>query len=107
MTRCDKCGVDVPNWLNLCAKCATPAPREAGKVPPPSGLAVGYVPPALAARPPVDLDALLTGWRAMVAGARADGPIAGDEIGHEARWTAVELCADELGRALSRARGEG
>lgn len=45
---------------------------------------------------PSRLRALLKQWRAMVANAFAEGPIPGDETGHMSRWTAVEMCADEL-----------
>lgn len=43
---------------------------------------------------------LVTQWRSMVALANAETPIPGDETGHIARWTAVEMCADELKRVL-------
>jgi len=47
------------------------------------------------------VQALVRQWRQMTANANADGPIAGDEIGHPSRWTAVEMCADELDRMLA------
>lgn len=46
---------------------------------------------------------IIAQWRAMVQAAFEEGPIAGDEIGHMARWTAVEMCADDLA-ALLRGR---
>ncbi len=52
---------------------------------------------------PVDaVVALLAQWREMHKQAEAEGPIVGDEIGHPSRWTAVEMCADELEAALAR-----
>jgi len=39
---------------------------------------------------------LVADWREMVKNANAEGPSPHDEIGHAARWTAVEMCADEL-----------
>jgi hypothetical protein len=42
------------------------------------------------------LQALIGQWRAMAKAAFEEGPIPHDEAGHVARWTAVELCADEL-----------
>lgn len=53
------------------------------------------------------LIALLAQWRGMVANAFAEGPIHGDEAGHIARWTAVEMCADELEAFLSQHRLAG
>lgn len=49
---------------------------------------------------------LIANWRAMYAGAFAEGPVPGDEAGHVGRWTAVELCADDLERALFTAVGQ-
>jgi hypothetical protein len=51
--------------------------------------------------PPEPLAELLSMWRQMIAKALAKGPIEYDEIGHASRWTAVEMCADELERAHS------
>jgi hypothetical protein len=53
--------------------------------------------------PPEPLAELLSMWRQMIAKALAKGPIEYDEIGHASRWTAVEMCADELERAIRAA----
>jgi prepilin-type processing-associated H-X9-DG protein len=55
--------------------------------------------------PPATLEALrelVEQWRGMLKIARSRRPVSGDEIGHESRWSAVEMCADELDAALGR-----
>ena len=44
--------------------------------------------------------ALVEQWRSMAANAFREGPIPNDEVGHCSRWTAVEMCADELAALL-------
>ncbi len=55
-----------------------------------------------AAPAPPAIRALIEQWRAMVKAAHADGPIsASDADAHAGRWTAIEICADELEQALA------
>ncbi len=44
---------------------------------------------------------VVTGWKSMVAASFRDGPIEHDEVGHASRWTAVEMCAQELDALLT------
>lgn len=50
----------------------------------------------------VALRELVAQWREMVKLAWAEGPIPHDEAGHAGRWTAVEMCADELDALIAR-----
>ena len=45
--------------------------------------------------PILAITTLVKQWRAMAKAEFAEGPIPGDE-GHTSRWTAVEMCADDL-----------
>jgi hypothetical protein len=53
-----------------------------------------------------DLRTLEAQWRGMIELAEARGPIAGDEIGHAARWETLRMAADDLAALLARLEGQ-